>query len=60
MNIFKKIMEVLPDVFSLIEYFTNMSDHEFEAISKTWPAPIKITMAKIRFEAKLEKEFPND
>jgi len=60
MDIFKKILAVLPDVFTLIEYFTNMGDKEFEAISKTWPAPVKITMAKIRFEAKLEKEFPTE
>lgn len=58
MKIFQLIAQFLPDVMELIQFFCTVGEEEFESISKTWPAPIKTKLARLRFEAKLIEEFP--
>jgi hypothetical protein len=58
MKFFEYIQKFLPDVLDLIRFILDLNDHEFESISQSWPAPIKTKLAKMRFEAKLVKEFP--
>ena len=60
MQIFNLLKLFLPDVLELFEYILNINDHDFMKISKSWPAPIKTKMAKMRFEAKLLAEFPDE
>ena len=50
---------LLPTIMEFFEWIFNMNDDEFEEISKSWPAPIKTSMAKARFEAKLLQVFPD-
>jgi hypothetical protein len=59
MAFFDIIKKFLPDILELFEFVLNSDDNEFKTISESWPAPIKTKMAKMRFEAKLLKEFPD-
>jgi hypothetical protein len=59
MKVFQYIQTFLPDLLELIRIILEMSNSEFEDISKTWPAPIKTKLAKMRFEARLMEEFPD-
>jgi hypothetical protein len=60
-EILKIIANFLPVVGEFIEYIAGLSDDEWEEITKVWPSPTKMHMAKIRAEAKAMKHFfPED
>lgn len=60
MKWFDLVKQFLPDVVDLVQFIMTIGDREFEEISKSWPTPIKTKMAKLRFEAKLLREFPDE
>lgn len=60
MKFFELFKQFLPTILDLFKYFLSIGDSEFETISQTWPAPIKMSVARLRFEAKLIEEFPDE
>ena len=57
LEIFKQF---LPSILELVQFLFTANDKEFEKISESWPAPIKTSFAKARFEAKLIEKFPDE
>jgi hypothetical protein len=56
-----KFLEVvggfLPTIGEFVMYLVNLSDDEWEDISKSWPSPTKTKMARLRAEAKATAHF---
>jgi hypothetical protein len=56
----KIVMDVLPVFVEWLQWVIALPDHEWEDISKAWPAPTKTRLARIRYEAKLHDKFGGD
>jgi hypothetical protein len=59
MGVFNLLKQFLPTILELFEHILGLDDEEFEQISSSWPAPIKMKIERLRFEAKLLVEFPD-
>jgi hypothetical protein len=60
-DIMKFVGSTLPAVGDFLGYIAGLSDEGWEEITKAWPAPIKLSMAKLRAETKALKHFfPED
>jgi len=56
-KIFEIVANALPAIGEFIGYLVNLSDDEWEDISKAWPGSTKTKMAMIRAEAKAQAHF---
>lgn len=56
-DILKFIGVALPVLGELLNFISGLSDEEWEDISKTWPAPTKTKVARLRAEAKAMSHF---
>ena len=56
-GIFSVIGKMLPTIGEFVGFLANLSDAEWEDITKAWPEPTKTKMAMLRAEAKAAAHF---